>query len=137
MDASQFIDSPSGTLIPTISNLMAFVPNPLPPLLDYAELAMPLAEAMQALGELNAIGRGMTNPMLVIRPLQRKEALLSSSMEGTYSTANALALADADENANVDESTIEAAILILTFCYGGWAVGGWNARVSRISFHEV
>jgi Fic family protein len=115
MDASQFIDSPSGTLIPTISNLMAFVPNPLPPLLDYAALAMPLAEAMQALGELNAIGRGMTNPMLVIRPLQRKEALLSSSMEGTYSTANALALADADENAKVDESTIEVRNYIRAF----------------------
>jgi Fic family protein len=115
MDPTQFKDSPSGTLIPTISNLMAFVPSPLPPVIDYAALAIPLAEAMQALGELNAIGRGMTNPMLVIRPLQRKEALLSSSMEGTYSTANALALADADENAKVDESTIEVRNYIRAF----------------------
>jgi Fic family protein len=94
---------------------MAFVPSPLPPVIDYAALAIPLAEAMQTLGELNAIGRGMTNPMLVIRPLQRKEALLSSSMEGTYSTANALALADADENAKVDESTIEVRNYIRAF----------------------
>ncbi len=115
MEANQFKESPSGTLIPTIANQMAFVPNPLPPSLDYAALAMPLAQAMQALGELNAAGRGMTNPMLVIRPLQRKEALLSSSMEGTYTTANALALADADEDANVDESTIEVRNYIRAF----------------------
>jgi Fic family protein len=115
MDPAQFKDSPSGTLIPTIANQMAFVPNPLPPTLDFAALAMPLAESMQSLGELNAIGRSLTNPMLIIRPLQRKEALLSSSMEGTYSTANALALADADENANVDESTIEVRNYIRAF----------------------
>ncbi len=107
MDASQFKDSPSGTLIPTIASQMAFVPNPLPPTIDFAELAMPLAQAMQAIGELNAMGRSMANPMLVIRPLQRKEALLSSSMEGTYTTANALALAEADVDALVDEPTIE------------------------------
>lgn len=107
MDADQFKDSPSGTLIPTIGNQMAFVPNPLPPIIDYSEIALPLAQAMQALGELNAMGRSMTNPMLVIRPLQRKEALLSSAMEGTYTTANALVLAEADDDANVDAPTIE------------------------------
>jgi Fic family protein len=107
MDAGQFKDSPSGTLIPTIANQMAFVPNPLPPIIDYSEIALPLAQAMQAIGELNAMGRSMTNPMLVIRPLQRKEALLSSAMEGTYTTANALVLAEADKDANVDAQTIE------------------------------
>jgi Fic family protein len=107
MDAAQFKDSPSGTLIPTIANQMAFVPHPLPPIINYSELAIPLAQAMQAIGELNAMGRGMANPMLVIRPLQRKEALLSSAMEGTYTTANALVLAEANENANVDAETIE------------------------------
>ena len=94
---------------------MAFVPNDLPPAIDYKELAVPLAQAMQAIGELNAMGRGMTNPMLVIRPLQRKEALLSSSMEGTYTTANALALAEANADSQVDESTIEVRNYIRAF----------------------
>jgi len=109
MNPQDFLDSPSGRLVPTISSQMAFVPNPLPPEIDYSTLALPLAEAMQALGELNGAGRGLANPALVIRPLQRKEALLSSSMEGTYTTANALAIAEAgaDAEGSVDDSTME------------------------------
>lgn len=107
MDRIEFEGSPSGTLVPTISSQWAFVPNPLPPEIDFATLALPLAETMQAIGELNAAGRNLTNPLLVIRPLQRREALLSSSMEGTYTTADALALAEADKTAKVDASTIE------------------------------
>lgn len=115
MDPALFRNSPSGTLTPTIANQMAFVPAPLPPEIDYAALALPLASAMQALGELNGAGRGLTDPALVIRPLQRKEALLSSSMEGTYTTANALAMAEAEADEYVDSSTIEVRNYIRAF----------------------
>ncbi|MGB8816397.1 MAG: Fic family protein [Rhizobiaceae bacterium] len=115
MDFREFIDSPSGTLIPTLSGQMAFLPHPLPPLINYERLVLPLAETMQALGELNSAGRALANPKLVIRPLQRREALLSSSMEGTYTTANALALAEADVDGMVDESTIEVRNYIRAF----------------------
>jgi Fic family protein len=96
---------------------MAYIPNHLPPNIDYAQLVIPLAETMQAIGELNSAGRALSNPKLVIRPLQRREALLSSSMEGTYTTANALALAEADVDADglVDESTIEVRNYIRAF----------------------
>ncbi len=94
---------------------MAFVPNPLPPHIDYAALAMSLAETMQAIGELNAAGRSLTDPMLVIRPLQRKEALLSSAMEGTFTTANQLALAEIDEDAPMDSATLEVRNYIRAF----------------------
>lgn len=111
MDPDAFRDSPSGMLVPTVAGQTAFIPNPLPPRqIDYAALALPLAQAMQAIGELNAAGRHLANPALVIRPLQRQEALLSSSIEGTYTTADALALAEADEGgaaAYADASTIE------------------------------
>lgn len=118
MDADRFRKSPTGSLVRTVADEWAFVPNPLPPAsIDFTTLAMPLAEAMQALGELNAAGRSLANPALVIRPLQRREALLSSSMEGTYTTADALALAEADENAAayVDASTIEVRNYITAF----------------------
>ena len=119
MDAAAFRESPSGTLVPTIAGQTAFVPNPLPPLqIDYATLALPLAQAMQAIGELNAAGRHLANPALVIRPLQRQEALISSSIEGTYTTADALALAEADESGattEADASTIEVRNYITAF----------------------
>ncbi|MDN2582726.1 Fic family protein [Aquibium sp. ELW1220] len=115
MDLEAFRRSPTGRLVPTVAGQFAFVPATLPPPLDFAKLVMPLAEAMQAIGELNAAGRSLANPSLVIRPLQRREALLSSSMEGTYTTADALALAVADDGAEVDASTIEVRNYITAF----------------------
>lgn len=115
MNRDEFAQSPTGELVPTISNQWAFVPNPLPPEIDFTAIALPLAEAMQALGELNASGRSLSNPMLVIRPLQRREALLSSSMEGTYTTADALALAEANKTTNLDASTVEVRNYIEAF----------------------
>lgn len=95
---------------------MAFVPHRLPPPgIDFGAIAMPLATAMQAIGELNGAGSRIADPSLVILPLQRKEALLSSSMEGTYTTANALAIAEAHGEAYADPSTIEVRNYIRAF----------------------
>ncbi len=62
----------------------AFVPNPLPPLLPMdSELALALAEAAYAMGELAALGRALSNPHLLMGPFLRREAVLSSQIEGT------------------------------------------------------
>ena len=87
--------SPTGTLVPTLGGQWAFDPADLPPSLDLSALASDLADATLALGELNGIGRTLPNPYLLIAPLQAKEALTSSSMEGTYATATQLLLYDA------------------------------------------
>lgn len=64
----------------------AFVPNPLPPQLDLndAELWRALSDADRALGELAGLGRSLANPELFIRPFIRREAVLSSRIEGTH-----------------------------------------------------
>jgi Fic family protein len=64
---------------------LAFVPNPLPPVLELsAETINLLANAERAIGELNGIGRrGLPNPHLLINPFLRQEAVLSSRIEGT------------------------------------------------------
>lgn len=95
MRREDFRASATGRLVPTISGQSAFVPDTLPPALDLHALAMPLADAVEAVGELNGIGRTLENPYLLIRPLQTKEALTSSSMEGTYSTIDELMLLEA------------------------------------------
>ncbi len=62
----------------------AFVPHPLPPALEYdPPLINALSEADRALGELAGLGRMLTNPYLLIRPLVAREAVLSSRIEGT------------------------------------------------------
>jgi len=62
----------------------AFVPNPLPPALEIDwKLGSLLVEATAAIGELAGLGRNLPNPQLFIRPLIRREAVLSSRIEGT------------------------------------------------------
>ena len=86
----------TGKLVSTIGNRRAFVPNPLPPPnLDLNSLATQISEASQAIGELKGIGRTIPNPNLLIRPLQRREAVSSSGMEGTYTTLSDLYLFEA------------------------------------------
>ncbi|MBI2763703.1 MAG: Fic family protein [Chloroflexi bacterium] len=74
----------------------AFVPSPLPPRLDITDdLFRSLSEADRALGELSGLGRTMSNPDLLINPFIRKEAVLSSKIEGTRATLTDLYLFEA------------------------------------------
>lgn len=63
---------------------LTFVPNPLPPALAFElEDIQLLSAADRALGELAGVGRMLPNPHLLIQPFLRKEAVLSSRIEGT------------------------------------------------------
>jgi Fic family protein len=95
MDKSAFERSTTGRVVPTIGGQWAFVPNDLPPILDMNDFVAPLVEATQLLGELNGVFKTLPDPYILIRPLQTKEALTSSSMEGTYTTIDELMLAEA------------------------------------------
>ena len=107
MRYSDFDSSPSGTLVPTVFNARAYVPHPLPPKLDLAEVALALADAMAAIGELRGACRRLVNPYVLIRPLQRLEAQTSSAMEGTHTTNNELVLAEADVEKSPSVDAIE------------------------------
>ncbi len=95
MHKQGFGDRASGTLVPTIGGRRAFVPAPLPPSVSLDRILPALSRATQAVGELKGIGRSVANPLLLIRPLQRREAVSSSSMEGTYTTLTDLFLFEA------------------------------------------
>ena len=108
MTPSDFTDPKTGTLVPTIEQAMAFVPAPLPPALNLSATTMVyLMEAMRALGELNGACRRLPNPYMLVRPLQRNEALTSSAMEGTFTTDDHLLLAEAGLASQSDDSTRE------------------------------
>lgn len=96
MDRNGFGAAASGRLVPTFGGRKAFVPHPLPPRdLDVSRFLPELTRATQAVGELKGIGRTVPNPLLLVRPLQRREAVSSSSMEGTYTTLSDLFLFEA------------------------------------------
>ncbi len=90
MDPERFKDSPSGRLARAgrgTATYWAFLPNPLPPSLELSrELVRTLSAADRALGELAGLGRSLANPHLLINPFIRREAVLSSRIEGTQAS---------------------------------------------------
>jgi Fic family protein len=87
MNAGEFTPDAPGRLVTAIqagSSYRAFIPNPLPPAVSLDdELILLLSDADRALGELAGLGRSMSNPHLLIGPFIRREAVLSSRIEGT------------------------------------------------------
>jgi Fic family protein len=88
----------------TDGGLMAFRPDSLPPELAFSltESGL-LSEAEHALGELSGAGGMLPNPNLLIRPFLRREAILSSRIEGTIATAQQLVLFE-EANSPADET---------------------------------
>lgn len=87
MDPQRFRNSTAGQVIRVGEGeaaYWAFVPHPLPPKLraDW-RLTNALSEADRALAELAGLGQTMPNPHLLIGPFVRREAVLSSRIEGT------------------------------------------------------
>jgi len=81
----------------------AFVPAPLPPELDWtAKLIGALSDADRLVGRLAGEGGRLSNPHILVRPFVRREAVLSSKIEGTQATLGELLAAEA--GAAVDRS---------------------------------
>jgi len=96
MDMALFQNSPSGRLVRAVDGYWAFVPNPLPPELTWdSPLASLASRADLALGTLSGLGETLPNPHLLIYPFIRKEAVLSSRIEGTQSSLSELLLFEA------------------------------------------
>lgn len=78
----------SGRYVRQPSGYSAFIPNDLPPdpPVDLRPLAVALSGADQAIGRLDGVGRILPNPDLFVAMYVRREAVLSSQIEGTQST---------------------------------------------------
>ena len=81
----------------------AFLPAPLPPLIEWTPgLLQALSDADRKIGQLAGEGHRLPNPHLLLRPFVRREAVLSSRIEGTQATLGELLAAEA--GASVDRS---------------------------------
>jgi len=87
----------------------AFIPPDLPPNppIDLQTLYPYLEKATQAITELNNITKNIPNTSLFIYMYVRKEALLSSQIEGTQSSFSDLMLFEHDQQPNVSLEDVE------------------------------
>ncbi len=77
----------SGTVIKSPSGFSAYLPNALPPTIDWdTQLVGSLSRADYVLGKLAGEGSKLPNPHLLMRPFMTREAVLSSKIEGTHAT---------------------------------------------------
>ena len=77
-----------------------FQPAPLPPLqLDWAALVTLVGEAHAALARYGGILQGLVNPEVLLSPLTRREAVLSSRIEGTQASLEDVLEFEADPRA--------------------------------------
>jgi Fic family protein len=83
----------------TGESVRAYIPKPLPPdpPLDLARLLVLIEEASQALGRLDGMTAILPSPGLFVFMYVRKEALLSSQIEGTQSSLSDLLLLENEE----------------------------------------
>ena len=82
---------PNGSLVVNNNNQLAFVPKDLPPSVAYdREMIMLLAEAERRVGELKGKGDELKNPHILLGSYLRREAVLSSRIEGTLASLDDL-----------------------------------------------
>ena len=105
MDLDAYKKSPNGSLerIAVEENgteviHSAFVPDDLPADLELSQATWAAAaEAAERLGRLDALASALLpNPMLLARPMIRREAVSTSALEGTFAAAETVLASEAD-----------------------------------------
>jgi Fic family protein len=84
MNPNDFRNSKTGQVVLTQNGYYAFIPAPLPPSLTWSlSLISALSEAERDLSRLATLAGAFPFPRLLIQPFMRREAVLSSRIEGT------------------------------------------------------
>lgn len=92
-------------MVPTIEGYQAFVPSGLPRFIDLSPgLISQLDKASLAVGTLAGVGETLANPHLLIRPFLRREAVLSSRIEGTQASISDVFAFEAGERARTSDT---------------------------------
>ncbi|MCY4065296.1 MAG: Fic family protein [Rhodospirillaceae bacterium] len=107
MAVSRKGQGPHGRRIRCPGGYFAFVPAPLPPPIDWdGALTAALSRADFAIGRLAGEGRRFPNPHFFIRSFVRREAVLSSRIEGTRTTLAELLAAEAGGSGKADTADL-------------------------------
>jgi Fic family protein len=87
MNPDNFSNASPGRIHRTNKGYWAFIPNPLPPLINWSSgLITALGEAERNLGRLASLADTLPSPHILVRPFIHREAVLSSRIEGTQAS---------------------------------------------------
>ena len=98
MNPEDFHDPSTGQVIRTPFGYWAFIPTPLPPHITWpVGLVSLLTEAERALADLSWTGSNFPEPHIMVRSFIRREAVLSSRIEGTRASLADVYTYEADQ----------------------------------------
>jgi len=100
LQAADFTRDAPGKLVNTPKGYLAFDPFPLPPVADLKPDLAALSKADRLIGQLSGVARNLPNPHLLIGPFMRREAVLSSRIEGTQASLSDLFFFEASGEQN-------------------------------------
>ena len=84
MKRSDFKQNAPGKMVKTFTGYFAFIPAPLPPHIQWSDrLLTILSKADRGIAKLSEVGASFPAPHVVVRPFIRREAVVSSRIEGT------------------------------------------------------
>lgn len=136
MKSEEFSASAPGKVVHSTLGHWVYSPDPLPPEWTYSRsLAGAISRADQALGALRSLGNLLPNPHLLIRPFIRREAILSSRIEGTVTRLDQLLMYEAEPDAGEpNDDLTEVLNYVAALDYGlsrlaeGVPIGLWLLR---------
>lgn len=106
MKPEDFQSSTAGKIIRTPRGYWAFIPNPLPPAIRWSSsLISSVGTAERALGKLDSLANTLPSPHILVRPFIRREAVLSSRIEGTRATLNDVYVYEAEQLSYLEPTT--------------------------------
>lgn len=119
MNVAQFTKRSPGRITKTVEGNPSFVPDPAPRQLRLSDEAVGLLDqASNRLGVLQGIARRLPNPELLIGPYLRREAVLSSRIEGTQTTLSDVYASEAQLKLEIAPDVQEVLNYITAYRYG-------------------
>jgi len=111
-----------------------YVPAPLPPAVTFsADVWRALSDADRLIGRLAGEARSLPNPLILMRPFVRREAVLSSKIEGTTTTLPELLADEAGAEVQRDPDDLAE----VTNYIGALDLGVERLKTERISLDLV
>jgi Fic family protein len=119
MDPASFTARRTGDLVPIVEGGFAFVPRPLPvgQSVLTPDVVLALSDAVAEVGRLDGLSAQLPQPEILIAPFLKKEAELSSRIEGTQTTFAEYVLFEAanEQNPGVDMREVSNYVTALRY----------------------
>ncbi len=106
MKPEDFQTSTAGKVIRTPRGYWTFIPNSLSPTIRWSSsLISSVGAAERALGRLDSLANTLPSPHILVRPFIRREAVLSSRIEGTRASLNDVYVYEAAQLSYLEPTT--------------------------------